>query len=384
MIIVTGGAGFIGSCLVKELEVRGARDIVVCDLLGTDDKWKNIAKRELADLIPPDELPAFLNDNAVDIETVFHMGAVSNTTECDADLIVRSNIRLSIYLWDWCAANDTNLVYASSAATYGDGNQGFEGADTINGLAKLRPMNAYGWSKHAFDRRIARIVSENGPRPPHWAGLKFFNVYGPNEYHKGGMISVALKNFREIEKTGKAVLFRSHNPDYPDGGQQRDEFRSTRGVSIDSGMVLLDGDGRLHGERPLPSVPPAEVAGQHQHALVMGRTRQLRLPLDVDDAPMAARARGCRDAQWSPETGAAGVDHGEPIDLSPRGPGGGDVQGAPGEGPVEVAPVGPVPLLSCFECASDVAVRHERPGRDVVRFAHHIGQGPHRQTDLPR
>ena len=207
MIIVTGGAGFIGSCLVKELEVQGARDIVVCDLLGTDDKWKNIAKRELADLIPPDELPAFLNDNAGDIETVFHMGAVSNTTECDADLIVRSNIRLSIYLWDWCAANDTNLVYASSAATYGDGNQGFEGADTINGLAKLRPMNAYGWSKHAFDRRIARIVSENGPRPPHWAGLKFFNVYGPNEYHKGGMISVALKNFREIEKTGKAVLF---------------------------------------------------------------------------------------------------------------------------------------------------------------------------------
>ena len=222
MIIVTGGAGFIGSYLVKELEVRGARDIVVCDLLGTDDKWKNIAKRELADLIPPDELPAFLNDNAGDIETVFHMGAVSNTTECDADLIVRSNIRLSIYLWDWCAANDTNLVYASSAATYGDGNQGFEGADTINGLAKLRPMNAYGWSKHAFDRRIARIVSENGPRPPHWAGLKFFNVYGPNEYHKGGMISVALKNFREIEKTGKAVLFRSHNPDYPDGGQKRD------------------------------------------------------------------------------------------------------------------------------------------------------------------
>ena len=222
MIIVTGGAGFIGSCLVKELEVRGARDIVVCDLLGTDDKWKNIAKRELADLITPNELPAFLNDNAGDIETVFHMGAVSNTTECDADLIVRSNIRLSIYLWDWCAANDTNLVYASSAATYGDGNQGFEGADTINGLAKLRPMNAYGWSKHAFDRRIARIVSENGPRPPHWAGLKFFNVYGPNEYHKGGMISVALKNFREIEKTGKAVLFRSHNPDYPDGGQKRD------------------------------------------------------------------------------------------------------------------------------------------------------------------
>ncbi|MGB0631841.1 MAG: ADP-glyceromanno-heptose 6-epimerase [Alphaproteobacteria bacterium] len=222
MIIVTGGAGFIGSYLVKELEARGMRDIVVCDLLGSDDKWKNIAKRELADILPPDDLPAFLNDNAADIETVFHMGAISATTERDADLIVRSNIRLSLDLWNWCAANDTALVYASSAATYGDGAQGFEGDDTINGLAKLRPMNAYGWSKHAFDRRIVRIVSENGPRPPHWAGLKFFNVYGPNEYHKGGMISVALKNYREIGENGKAVLFRSHNPDYPDGGQKRD------------------------------------------------------------------------------------------------------------------------------------------------------------------
>jgi len=222
MIIVTGGAGFIGSYLVKELEARGMRDIVVCDLLGQDDKWKNIAKRELADILPPDDLPAFLNDNAADIETVFHMGAVSATTERDADLIVRSNIRLSMDLWNWCAANDTALIYASSAATYGDGTQGFAGDDTVDGLAKLRPMNTYGWSKHAFDRRVARIVSENGPRPPHWAGLKFFNVYGPNEYHKGGMISVALKNFREISDSGKAVLFRSHNPDYPDGGQKRD------------------------------------------------------------------------------------------------------------------------------------------------------------------
>jgi len=222
MIIVTGGAGFIGSYLVKELEARGMRDIAVCDLLGQDDKWKNIAKRELVDILPPDDLPAFLNDNAADIETVFHMGAVSATTERDADLIVRSNIRLSMDLWNWCAANDTALIYASSAATYGDGAQGFAGDDTVDGLAKLRPMNAYGWSKHAFDRRVARIVSENGPRPPHWAGLKFFNVYGPNEYHKGGMISVALKNFREISDSGKAVLFRSHNPDYPDGGQKRD------------------------------------------------------------------------------------------------------------------------------------------------------------------
>ncbi len=222
MIIVTGGAGFIGSNLVQALEARGDRDIVVCDILGHDDKWKNIAKRELADIIPPDDLPAFLGDNAKDIETVFHMGAVSATTERDADLIVRSNIRLSLDLWDWCADSETPLIYASSAATYGDGERGFRDDDSIDGLANLRPMNAYGWSKHAFDRRVARIVAENGPRPPHWAGLKFFNVYGPNEYHKGGQISVALKNFREISDDGKAVLFRSHNPDYPDGGQKRD------------------------------------------------------------------------------------------------------------------------------------------------------------------
>lgn len=222
MIIVTGGAGFIGSNLVQALEARGARDIVVCDILGHDDKWKNIAKRELADIIPPEDLSAFLGDHAKDIETIFHMGAVSATTERDADLIVRSNIRLSLDLWNWCAAAETPLIYASSAATYGDGDRGFGDDDSIDGLADLRPMNAYGWSKHAFDRRVARIVAENGPRPPHWAGLKFFNVYGPNEYHKGGQISVALKNFREISQDDKAVLFRSHNPDYPDGGQKRD------------------------------------------------------------------------------------------------------------------------------------------------------------------
>jgi len=222
MIIVTGGAGFIGSNLVKALEARGDRDIVVCDILGHDDKWKNIAKRELTDIIPPEALAEFLSDNSKDIETIFHMGAISATTERDADLIVQSNIRLSLDLWNWCARFETPLIYASSAATYGNGDRGFGDDDSIDGLAKLRPMNAYGWSKHAFDRRVARIVSENGPRPPHWAGLKFFNVYGPNEYHKGGQISVALKNFREISEDGKAVLFRSHNPDYPDGGQERD------------------------------------------------------------------------------------------------------------------------------------------------------------------
>ena len=220
MIIVTGGAGFIGSQLIKQLEARTAPEIAVCDILGTDDKWKNIAKREIACIVAPDDLTTFLNDNAANIETVFHMGAVSSTTERDADLIVRSNFTLSMTLWEWCARNNVTMIYASSAATYGDGTQGFKGDDTVEGLARLRPMNAYGWSKHVFDRRITRIVSENGPRPPHWAGLKFFNVYGPNEYHKGNMISVALKNFNEINETGQATLFRSHNPKFNNGGQR--------------------------------------------------------------------------------------------------------------------------------------------------------------------
>jgi len=241
MIIVTGGAGFIGSNIVKELEARGARDIVVCDLMGSDDKWKNIAKRELADILPPEDLFGLLSDNAQDIETVFHMGAVSETTERDADLIVRSNIRLSLDLWDWCAEHDAALIYASSAATYGDGAQGFAGDDSIDGLAQLRPMNTYGWSKHVVDRRIARTVNENGPRPRHWAGLKFFNVYGPNEYHKSGQTSVALKNFGEISDTGKAVLYRSHHPDYADGGQKRDFVWV--GDCVDIALWLADNPG---------------------------------------------------------------------------------------------------------------------------------------------
>jgi ADP-L-glycero-D-manno-heptose 6-epimerase len=220
MILVTGGAGFIGSNLVAGLEARGANDIVVCDRLGTDEKWRNIAKRDLSDLITPEDLPGFVESNSSRLDAVFHLGAISATTETDADLIIENNFRLSRDLWILCARLRIPLIYASSAATYGDGRQGFDDDGSRQALSQLAPLNAYGWSKHLFDRWSARHNNEQ--QPPHWAGLKFFNVYGPNEYHKAGQISVALKNFREVSDGGTAVLFRSHHPDYRDGGQMRD------------------------------------------------------------------------------------------------------------------------------------------------------------------
>ena len=224
MILVTGGAGFIGSNLVAGLEARGANDIVVCDRLGTDKKWHNIAKRDLSDLIAPEDLPAFIDSYSSRLDAVFHLGAISATTETDVDLIIENNFRVSRDLWIQCARHRTPLIYASSAATYGDGRQGFDDDGSRQALSGLAPLNAYGWSKHLFDRWIAGQIDnrQKTQQPPQWAGLKFFNVYGPNEYHKAGQISVALKNFREISGGGEAVLFRSHHPDYTDGGQMRD------------------------------------------------------------------------------------------------------------------------------------------------------------------
>jgi ADP-L-glycero-D-manno-heptose 6-epimerase len=151
-----------------------------------------------------------------------HMGAISATTERDGDRLVSENIRLTLDLWDWCANHEVPFVYASSAATYGDGLEGFDDDGSAEGLARLKPMNGYGWSKHMVDRRIAMDVAEGRPVPPVWAGLKFFNVYGPREAHKGDMRSVALKLYETLSAGGQATLFRSHRPDYADGGQLRD------------------------------------------------------------------------------------------------------------------------------------------------------------------
>lgn len=223
MIIVTGGTGFIGSNLIAGLEEHGVKDIVICDTLGTEDKWRNIAKREVRDVVHPERIFDYLETHKNNIEMIFHMGAISSTTERDVDLIVETNIVLSRRLWKWCGKHQVRMVYASSAATYGDGAQGFNDSQEINDLAKLKPLNAYGWSKHVFDRRVARVLEgKNEPLPPQWAGLKFFNVYGPNEYHKDDQMSVVCKLYPQVIAGAAAKLFKSHHKDYEDGGQLRD------------------------------------------------------------------------------------------------------------------------------------------------------------------
>lgn len=222
MYLITGGAGFIGSNIAASLDADGA-DIVIVDRLGEDDiKWRNIAKRRLEDIIPPEALPAFLERHAGAIRGIFHMGAISTTTERDADAIVRNNFRLSVDLWDFAARAAVPFVYASSAATYGDGSGGFVDHQDEPHLAELHPLNAYGWSKHLFDRWVARRQEKGEVMPKRWAGLKFFNVYGPNEYHKGGQRSMAVQLHAQIRDTGRVKLFRSDHPDYADGEPRRD------------------------------------------------------------------------------------------------------------------------------------------------------------------
>lgn len=221
MYLVTGGAGFIGSNLVAALSSRGER-VVVCDWMHDDQRWRNLAKHEIVDLIAPDALLEWLRRAPQPLGAVLHLGAVSSTTESDVDLIVRTNIRFTFDLLEWCRQSGTPFVYASSAATYGDGGAGFDDEFSVEALARLRPLNAYGWSKHVVDRRMARLVAEGASLPPQWVGLKFFNVYGPNEYHKGAMQSVVARNFASIRDGAPMRLFRSDRPQYRDGGQLRD------------------------------------------------------------------------------------------------------------------------------------------------------------------
>ena len=215
-ILVTGGAGFIGSALIWELNRRGCENILVTDVLGTDEKWRNLTALRFDDYLDAGQLLESLETSAMkEIRWVFHLGACSATTERDASYLMENNYQYTRRLAEWALAGNRRFVYASSAATYGDGSSGMRDGDEM--LAQYRPLNMYGYSKHLFDlhakRRgwLERIV-----------GLKYFNIFGPNEDHKGDMRSVVHKAFNQIRETGEVGLFKSHHPDFRDGEQQRD------------------------------------------------------------------------------------------------------------------------------------------------------------------
>jgi ADP-L-glycero-D-manno-heptose 6-epimerase len=286
MLLVTGGAGFIGSNVVAALNDAGRADVAVCDILGHDGKWRNLAKRQLADIVPPAELADWLKGRR--LEAIIHLGAISETTATDGDLVIETNFRLSMRLLDWCTANGTPFIYASSAATYGDGAQGFHDDQSIQGLKALRPMNLYGWSKQLFDLAVAERASRGDKLPPQWAGLKFFNVFGPNEYHKGTMMSVLARRFDDIKAGRPVQLFKSHREGIADGDQRRDFIYiddvvrvvmwllatpSVRGIfNVGTGKARSFRDMMLAAYAALGAVPniryidmPEEIRGSYQY-----------------------------------------------------------------------------------------------------------------------
>ena len=217
MIIVTGGAGFIGSALIAALNERGISDIVVVDQLGSDEKWKNLRGLSFADYVEKDDfLEVVMEGNLTgQIEAVLHMGACSDTTETDASFLIKNNYEYTKLLAQWATDADVRFIYASSAATYGDGSAGF--SDNEENIDQLRPLNMYGYSKHLFDlwaRRTGLLKNI--------VGLKYFNVFGPNEYHKAHMRSFVIKAYEQITEKGAVALFKSHKPQYKDGEQLRD------------------------------------------------------------------------------------------------------------------------------------------------------------------
>ncbi len=216
MIVVTGAAGFIGSCLITKLNEERFYDLVIVDDFSRKDKRENWEGKHYSALVERGDFVRWLKENHKLVEFVFHLGARTDTTETDITVFNELNLNYSKQVWQICAEFALPLVYASSAATYGDGSNGYH--DDHDLIANLKPLNAYGRSKQEFDL----WAIESDKKPYYWAGLKFFNVYGPNEYHKGRMSSVIYHAFQQIKEFGKVILFRSHNPLYRDGDQKRD------------------------------------------------------------------------------------------------------------------------------------------------------------------
>jgi ADP-L-glycero-D-manno-heptose 6-epimerase len=217
MIVVTGGAGFIGSAIVAGLNKRGINDIIIVDRLGTDQKWKNLVNLYFADYLDKEDFLEMVAEDVLpfSVDAVFHLGACSSTTETDVSFLMDNNFEYTKQLAQWTADENIRFIYASSAATYGDGSEGF--IDDQDKLETLKPLNPYGYSKQLFD-----LWAKRNSLLEKIVGLKYFNVFGPNEYHKADMRSFVLKAFEQINATGKVRLFKSHRPDYKDGEQKRD------------------------------------------------------------------------------------------------------------------------------------------------------------------
>ncbi len=221
-ILVTGGGGFIGSNIAGDLAAHTDYRVVVADEFGSTEKWRNLAKHPIFEIISPAEIFYWLESQKDDLEAIVHMGAVSSTTETNVDYILSTNFSRSRSLWSWAAQNGKRFVYASSAATYGDGASGFRDEISMEYLSKLKPLNAYGWSKQLFDQFVSIATERKDAVPSQWVGLKFFNVYGPNEHHKDEQRSVIAKIYPHAAHGRPVHLFKSHNPKYKDGGQLRD------------------------------------------------------------------------------------------------------------------------------------------------------------------
>lgn len=219
MIVVTGGAGFIGSCVVRSLNDRGREDIIIVDNIAETDKWRNMSNKKYIQYYNRSEFPEHLPELAGKVTHVFHLGACSATTERDFDYLYKNNFEYTKMLWKFCADNNASFIYASSAATYGDGALGFDDKADIKGYL---PLNGYGYSKQIFDLWAEKEEIAGNKLPLQHAGLKFFNVYGPNEYFKGSMASVIMHGFKQVKEKGKIGLFKSYKEGYEDGGQLRD------------------------------------------------------------------------------------------------------------------------------------------------------------------
>ena len=299
-ILVTGGAGFIGSALVWELNRRGCENIVVCDRLSTDEKWKNLVPLKFADYIDGNDLLQAVQHSPAKLgrfDHVLHLGACSATTETDASYLIRNNFEYTRLLAEWALQGQRRFVYASSAATYGDGSQGME--DGEDGIERYRPLNMYGYSKHLFD-----LHAKKRGWLSHITGLKYFNVYGPGEGHKGDMRSVVHKAYGQIKDTGTVQLFRSEHPDYADGGQMRDFFYVKDAVDATIHLAATPGASGLFNLGSGMASTWIE--------LVTPLFQELGLPLNIQFVDLPAALRGkyqyytCADISRLRSTGWTG------------------------------------------------------------------------------